>query len=55
MSYGIFALFSNIQYPILKNRERRRSQEVNGTKQNTKSSKVAKHAAKKLKKNVRFE
>ena len=46
---------SNIAYPLLKNSVRGQSQEVNGRKQSTRPSKVAKHAAKHLKKNVRFE
>ena len=46
---------SNIAYPILKNSVREQSQKVNETKQSTKPSKVAKRAAKNLKKNVRFQ
>ena len=46
---------SNIAYPILKNSVREQSQEVNGTKQSTKSSKFAKRVAKNLEKNVTFK
>ena len=46
---------SNKAYPILKNSVREQSRDVNEKNESTKSRKVAKRAAKKFKKNVRFE